>query len=159
MFTGFVFLDILKHIPKWSWDELEIGLKIGYITYKDIIEYAKHILDDNTEDYTYVLDLAIAEKNDDISGILNKLVTKSLINDEEIIVGKWRYAILLQLFINRDAYENVYQEIAKIDADFNHPKDMRGFIYYRPFDGTDMETNWRNYLKDNSKIYGNNYSL
>ena len=61
--------------------------------------------------------------------------------------------MLLQLFRNKQKYENIYIQIAEIDADFNRPDDMRSFVYFRPTNGINMKTNWIDYLEKKQNIW------
>ena len=74
-------------------------------------------------------------------------------------MDKWRFAMLLQLYFKRDQYTNVYEKIAEIGADFNHPKDMDGLIYYFPSTGISIEKSWANYIKEQCKRFGNSLSI
>ena len=157
LYTDFVFDDIWEYIPNWQWSEIKTGILECFISTDDVVKYAVHILEIGIDNYDDVLNLAIMEDYDydDILCLVEKLSSEEFLICEKQIVNKWRFAMLLQLFQNKHKYTNVYMQIAEIDADFNHPDDMKSFVYFRPTDGISMETHWINYLKEKNEIFGN----
>lgn len=158
-YKDFLFTDIIKYIPNWTWQELKVALENKMISREDIIDYAKMILEEDIDNFDIILEIAIADVNDVLLPLMNKLITLENKQNEIEILNKWRFSILLYLYLNKDKYNNVYEIIAEISADFNHPEDMDGFIYYKPTDGIDMIVHWKNYLKDQCNRYNITYSL
>ena len=150
MYKDFVFRDTIVYIHNWTWQELLVGVEELIITMQMVVEYAKKIINEETTNYEMVINVIIAERCEEITESVERLAKEESLKDRKTILDKWRYAILLDLYFKREEYVNVYEQIALIAADFMHPKDMDSFIYYKPFDGTDMEINWINYLKEQS---------
>ena len=159
LYKDFKFLEMIDFIQNWTWRELNIGLEIELIDNVDVIEYSKSILQEGIQNFDLILDIAIS---DDVEDIKSKVqVLANLEKDEQIdvIMDKWRFAMLLQLYFKREQYTNVYEKIAEIGADFNHPKDMDGLIYYFPSTGISIEKSWINYIKEQCKRFGIHYLL
>jgi len=149
-YKDFAFAEIVNYIPSWSWPELKFGVENRIISKNNIIDYAKDCLEENMENFEVVLEIVILDDKEDILRLINKLIVLENKNIETaIIIDKWRFAILLYLYMNRDKYSNVYEIIAEIAADFNHPEDMDGFIYYKPMGGVGRGSiHWENYLRE-----------
>lgn len=148
LYKDFKFFEIIKLIQNWTWREMSVGLEIEIIKNNDVIEYSKVILQDGIQNFDLILEIAISDALDDINHKVRKLVNLEDDEDIERIMDKWCFAMLLQLYFNRNKYSNIYEQISEIGADFNHPKDMDGFIYYMPADGISLDISWLNYLKE-----------
>ena len=148
LYKDFKFSEVIKLIQNWTWRELSVGLENEIIKNNDIIEYSKIVLQDGIQNFDLILESAISDVLDDIKSKAQVLVNLEDNEDIEKIMDKWRFAMLLQLYFNKDKYSNVYEQISEIGADFNHPKDIDGFIYYMPADGTSLDISWLNYLKE-----------
>ncbi|EAF2801659.1 DUF2247 family protein [Listeria monocytogenes] len=159
LYNDFDFLKINEFIEAWTWQELATGLKYSIISRDDIVEYANKILGDKTLNFETVLELAIVNPLEDIIPILKKLLSFEEIQSEDYIMDKWRFAMLLQLYINKGKYDNVYVQIAEISADFNEPKDMYAFIHYRPVTSLDMMASWQDYLIKQCARFHINYNF
>lgn len=147
LYKDFKFSKIINIIQDWSWRELSIGLDIGLITNVDIINYAKTILQNDMPNFDMILEIAIGDNQDEIKHKMQKIIDSEGVESTDNIMDKWRFAMLLDLYFNRKEYSNVYEQVAEIATDFNHPKDMDGFIYYMPADGISLDISWLNYLK------------
>lgn len=118
LYKDFKFLEMIDFIQNWTWRELNIGLEIELINNVDVIEYSKSILQEGIQNFDLIIDIAIS---DDVEDIKSKVqVLANLEKDEQIdvIMDKWRFAILLQLYFKRDQYTNVYEKIAEIGGRF-----------------------------------------
>ena len=159
-FNDFSFKEILSYIPNGNWMELKWGLEHECVSSEDVIRYAKIVLEDGMDNFDTILELAISNSNEDIYSLLSSL---SRSEDEcmNSIMNKWRFAILLWLYFHREEYENVYEIIAILGADFHHPADMNGFIYYMPISGyasgSGLLSEWKQYLKE--EIVNNNLKI
>lgn len=128
----FKFLEMIDFIQNWTWRELNIGLEIELIDNVDVIEDSKSILQEDIQNFDLILDIVISEAVEDIKSKVQVLTNLEKDEQIDVIMDKWRFAMLLQSYFKRDQYRNVYEQIAEIGADFNHPKDMDGLIYYFP---------------------------
>lgn len=118
------------------------------------IRILNSILQEGIQNSDLILDLAISEAVKDIKSKVQVLANLEKNEQTDVIMDKWRFAMLLQLYFKRDQYTNVYEKIAEIGADFNHPKDMDGLIYYFPSTGISIEKSWANYIKEQCKRFG-----
>lgn len=118
------------------------------------IRILNSILQESIQNFDLILDLAISEAVKDIKSKVQVLANLEKNEQTDVIMDKWRFAMLLQLYFKRDQYTNVYEKIAEIGADFNHPKDMDGLIYYFPSTGISIEKSWANYIKEQCKRFG-----
>lgn len=143
------FEEISEYVKCWSWQELNWGLQNNLLANKDIIKYAKQILDDQMKEFDMVIELSIADNDEDISWYLDILINSEVMQDECYIKDKWRYVIIQYLYNNRIKYETVYDNIELIYADFDYPEDMAGFIRYMPANGgRSIEDSWEKYLSE-----------
>jgi Uncharacterized protein conserved in bacteria len=150
----FDFAKIVKTINYWSWKELIWGQRNRIIRNKDIIEYAKNVLEEDIKRFDEVLELSIADEDEDIASLLVQLANLDKVETDEAIQEKWRYAILLDLYNNQDSYDNVYENIENIYADFDYQEDMASFIGYMPSSsGRSIEESWKMYLNDKSEQF------
>ena len=159
MYKDFVFSNIIACIHNWTWQELLVGVEESIITVEMIVEYAKKIINEEISNYEMVLGIIIAERSEEVMELVRNLVEREREEDKQEILDKWCYAMLLELFLKRSEYSDVFKEIASIGADFMHPRDMDSFVYYMPTNGIAMEINWINYLKDQSLRFGIDISL
>ena len=152
----FDFAKIVKAIHYWSWQELIWGQRNHIIRNRDIIEYAKYMLEEDIKGFSDVLELSIANEDEDITSLLVKLADLDEEGPDEAIKEKWQYAILLDLYNNQDEYDNVYENVEKIYADFDYPANMASFIRYMPSNsGRSVEESWEIYLKEESTHFEN----
>ena len=141
------FHNIVKHVKWWTWQELNWGMENNIIDKRDIIDYAKEILDEQTKEFDVVLEVSISEEYEDISKYLDILVSSEDNQDDSDIEDKWRYVIIQDLYNNQTKYENVYENIETVYSDFDYPEDMVGFIRYMPSNsGCSFEESWEKYL-------------
>ena len=159
MYKNFVFSNIIDYIRNWTWQELFVGVEESIITVKNVVEYAKYIIAENVSDYEIVLSVIIAERDDEIMELVSSLTKGEKATGKQIILDKWRYAILLDLYFKKEKYINVYEQIALISGDFRNTEDMNSFIYYMRTNGIASEANWVNYLIEQSKRFGVDISL
>lgn len=144
----------MEYVKWWSWQELCWGLRNNIIVKREIIDYAKWILDEKTKEFDVVLELSIAEEYEDISKYLDALVTSEVKQEEYYIKDKWRYVIIRDLYDNQTKYQNVYENIEVIYSDFDYPEDMAGFIRYMPSSGGwSLEESWERYLGEAKKQF------
>ena len=156
--------DLTKIILSWSWQEILFGLDNGLITDIDATEYAKTILSEDVPGFDHVMDLSIAESNEDVQPMIECLVDLENSQSEEMIKRKWLYAILLHIYNKRDQYADPLELVEIIYADFDYPDEIEGFVRYMPIsdlgygvNGTAEEylyDNWNKYLKSNEDIIG-----
>ena len=159
MYKDFVFSNIIDYIRNWTWQELFVGVEESIITAKNVVEYAKYIIAENISDYEIVISVIIAERDEEIMKLVKSLTKGEKATDKQIILDKWRYAILLDLYFQKEKNTNVYEQIALISGDFRDTEDMNSFIYYMRANGIAMEANWVNYLNEQSKRFGVDISL
>lgn len=162
-YNDFNFIELVNSVSKWSWQELVFGVDNKFITDSEIIEYAKFILTEDIVGFDFVLELSIAEGDEDIQGFLRELVSLESIQNEQSIKEKWLYAILLHLYNNKDKYEDALDMVEEIYADFDYPEEMAGFVKYMPAENSaygfesypceNLYKLWQRYLKSKEGIF------
>lgn len=152
-YAGFC-LSKISSPKNWTWQELDWAIKRNIICKQDVINYAIKILNNGLKNFDLVLQLSIAEHYENIDSILEELMRSDEKKPEKCIEDKWRYAILLYLYIHKDIIKNVYEDIEIVYADFDYPPDMNGFIRYMPLENDKgIEENWKQYLYEKKKKY------
>ena len=48
------------------------------------------------------------------------------------IAGKWLYLLLFWIYENRDVYEDPFQVVEQVYAEFSYPRSMEPFVRYMP---------------------------
>ena len=108
LFTDFVFADILEYIPIWKWQELQMGVLEKFLSKSDVIRYATFSLEENMKNYNDVLNLVVMGDDVTFDYLLSKLSAEETLISDSKIINKWRYAMLFQLYLEKDKYEKVY---------------------------------------------------
>ncbi|MBW1617016.1 MAG: DUF2247 family protein [Deltaproteobacteria bacterium] len=118
------------------WFSLIAGIKRGWASRQDIINYAVSMLNDKT-DYDIIL-IAGGEEYDDLE---LKLRIKNYINSQypnnqkqeelfQLAYEKWRLAHLLILSENEFSFEQNLEQLQEIYAMFDYPEDMKSCSIY-----------------------------
>ena len=76
------------------------------------IRILNSILQEGIQNFDLILDLAISEAVKDIKSKVQVLANLEKNEQTDVIMDKWRFAMLLQLYFKRDQYTNVYEKIA-----------------------------------------------
>ena len=83
----------------------------------------------------------------------------TIVSDDSLVNDRWKYIILLWLFIRRSNDSADYDQINSVYASFDYPFDMVSFINYMPAqkfsekEGYEsIVDNWQNYLDINKHL-------
>jgi len=136
-YIEFSYKDIKEYIP-WSWQEIQYAVNQNIISSENVIEHAIKVLDEGILGYDIVLELAILDKDEDISPFLKKLTMLEKLEDEEYIKAKWLYAVLWSLYQKRNSYEDALEMVERIYSDFDYPQNIASLIRYMPSEEGDL---------------------
>lgn len=163
-YVKYCFNDIVNEIPIWSWKEILYATDNNIIKSENVIDYAIKIIDENILGYDFVMELAILNRNEDVSKNLIELTLLEDYESDEEIKSKWLYALLNHIYINKNKYEDALDIVEQIYSDFAYPMEISGFVRYMPMDdGGDLGScklnearlydKWKKYLEENRKKY------
>lgn len=83
----------------------------------------------------------------------------AILSDDSLINDRWRYVILLWLFVHRKNDDTDYDQINSVYASFGYPTDMVGFVNYMPAEKVSVRSgydnairNWQRYLNANTHL-------
>lgn len=111
-----------------------------------LLKTALHILIDGSylNPYVQYLEIDYSGENKDDGTITTK---------DDFINARWKYIILLWLFVNRNNDDTDYEQVNSVYASFNYPLDMKIFINYMPIQKVSQKqgyenvlANWKDYL-------------
>ena len=123
-------IKILMCLGLLCWATLFWGWKRGWVTRKDIIEYAVSLLVEskNEADENVAL-IASGESLDDRE--LLDLVSKQAKNaDQETAMDKWRLAHLISLAESGATDQEKLDKLQELYAEFEYPEDMASCSIY-----------------------------
>jgi len=148
-----------------SWPEVVLGLREGWLTEADAIDYAASRLADNGSDEEV---RAIAslhkEEREWLIERVSAVAGREDVDDAEVRLA-WMRLILAWVFDNRHKFEDPLGIVEGIYADFGHPEEIYDLVrynepsnHYRPQDHS-KEANlqrllslWEEYVKAHAKL-------
>ncbi|MCQ9209567.1 DUF2247 family protein [Granulicatella seriolae] len=152
MSNKYDFFNFSQTKTSWLWQEILYGMENKILTRSDVINYATRILDEDILGFDWVLKIVIAKDYEDILPYIHELIDLEDDEDTSIILDRWRYAILKELYSKKSNYEDFNGKVEEIYADFDYPEDMSGLIGYMPLvGGKTMEESWQGYLTSSEK--------
>ncbi len=138
------FHAIEKHMPRWSWHELIVGIEKGLLTYDDVIKYAFFTISEDTENIDLVVELSLSDKFKAEELIKNLVALEQEQNIDEII-SKWAFAIIYAAYVND--YKDIFDLTDCVYTEFDYPEELRYLISYEPAtDGRTLSEHLNDYI-------------
>lgn len=164
--SSFEFLDSLS----LTWSDISWSYRMNIIDSEYVEHFVNNLLnsgDDTNFNLSIYFDVTEGSKYDVTNKMDNlfKLLSES---QKDTISRRWVYIVLKYIYITRNSYENPFQLIDEIYADFDYPTDIESFISYMPINEDDFEYTesesgssllrryWKRYLQEFEK---NNHEL
>ena len=145
------FERICQQVTEWTWIELQSGVEMSIISYDDIIFYARKVLNEETEQFDLVLNLAIAEV-DEIEELLNMLARSEEKKNTMSINSKWIFSIINDAYLY--SYEILHEVIEDVYVKFDYPNEISNLISYMPSEnGKSIEEEIEEYIIANQKVW------
>lgn len=115
------------------WGDVVWGIERGYLTWRDIPEYALHRISAGGGP-TFDVENEIYFENRGDASVLMDLARRAAAIDfcSDLVVQKWKYLMLRWIDENFDSLDDPLGSVAEIWADFGYPDDMRSFIHFLP---------------------------
>ncbi|WP_413623810.1 DUF2247 family protein [Luteibacter sp. Lutesp34] len=138
--------------PGMSWCELAYGLDRGFVSSRDVVDYAINSLSIDSPDAHYELAGLDGADPNDVKDLLARLRKSE--KSEERMRSIWIYLTLLWVYRNQDRYSDVLQVAERLYADFDYPECMASIIRYMPpkhpgrGGKAELLENWRVLLDD-----------
>lgn len=120
-------LEVMKQLDLLGWPELLCGWKLGFISNKNISDFALEHLAESGDLEVALLSSASSLSSDDISQALEKIAPNA---DMSTSKDKWRLARLVELDQRNITDSQKLDELQLIYADFDYPEDMEGCSIY-----------------------------
>ena len=145
------FERICQQVTEWTWIELQSGVEMSIISYDDIIFYARKVLNEETEQFDLVLNLAIAEV-EEIEELLNMLACSEEKKNTMSINSKWIFSIINDAYLY--SYEILHEVIEDVYVKFDYPNEISNLISYMPSEnGKSIEEEIEEYIIANQKVW------
>ncbi len=120
-------LGVMKQLGLLGWPELLCGWKLGFVSNKNISDFAAGHLSESDDLEVALLSSASSLSSDDVAQALEKVVPNV---DMTTSKDKWRLARLIELDQRNIADSLKLDELQLIYADFDYPEDMENCSIY-----------------------------
>ncbi|QTL37373.1 DUF2247 family protein [Pseudoalteromonas viridis] len=121
-------IKILKNLSLLCWSTILLGLKKGWASREDAIDYAMELLVNGSEDEGVVL-IAGGETLED-GELFNLISDKVEKTDIATALDKWRLAYLLNIASSDDHEQIKLDKLQEVYANFDYPEDMASCSIY-----------------------------
>lgn len=150
--------EFLKNKIHISWCDILFGINNNYLNEESAIDYAIDLLsDENNSEYDKVMEIAILDRNESTILYVEKIVGDSCIEKEQETKEKFLYSVLSFVYENKEKYDDAFEVVEVIYADFGFPKEISSFVRYMPIKEPPLTTKelnekrmykyWADYLK------------
>lgn len=121
-------IKILKNLGLFSWSTVALGLKKGWVSRKDAIDYAVDLLASGNEEEEVVI-IAGGEtlEDDELFNLIRKLVKPT---DSASALDKWRLAHLVAVAETDEDEQIKLDKLQEVYANFDYPEDMSSCSIY-----------------------------
>jgi len=121
-------IEILKKLGLLNWSNIYIGIKKGWATKKDAIEYAVGLLQVGCDDDGIGL-IAGGEQleDDELIELISQSATKK---NDAAELDKWRMAYLISVVESGNDLQSQLDKLQEVYANFNYPEDMAACSIY-----------------------------
>ena len=123
-------LYIYHKAPNLSWKELQYGLNKHYINESEVSRYASEALTLDSCDKQVELASLCTQELFNAHELLRSLTQNT--NTEKDSSKVWIYILLSWLFENKHHYNDPFETIDEIYADFGYPEEVSTLIRYMP---------------------------
>jgi len=121
-------VKILINLGLLCWSTILLGLDKGWVSRKDVIEYAVDLLVKGNEDENVVI-IAGGEPlgDDELLDLISNLVEQS---DNTGELDKWRLAHLISIAESNEGEQSKLDRLQEVYANFDYPEDMASCSVY-----------------------------
>jgi len=121
-------VKILINLGLLCWSTILLGLDKGWVSRKDVIEYAVDLLVKGNEDENVVI-IAGGEPlgDDELLDLISNLVEQS---DNTGELDKWRLAHLISIAESNEGEQSKLDRLQEVYVNFDYPEDMASCSVY-----------------------------
>lgn len=121
-------IKILINLGLLCWSTILLGLRKGWVSRKDAIDYAIELLVNGNEDEDVVI-IAGGEtlEDDELLNLISEQVEQA---DIATALDKWRLAHLLSIAESDDDEQTKLDKLQEVYANFDYPEDMASCSIY-----------------------------
>ncbi|MBN3862001.1 DUF2247 family protein [Pseudomonas frederiksbergensis] len=123
--------QIYKKTPWLNWKELLYGFKHGLIDEKGVSEYACEALTEMSLQEAIELASLLPQEDYLATNLLQSLADKDL-SAETDTAKPWIFLLLSFLFEHQENYEDPFEIVEEIYADFDYPEEIAPLVRYMP---------------------------
>lgn len=121
-------IKILINLGLLCWSTILLGLKKGWVSRKDVIDYAVDLLVNGNEDEDVAI-IAGGESLED-DELFNLISNQAKQSDNAAALDKWRLAHLLNIAESDDDEQTKLDRLQEVYANFDYPEDMASCSIY-----------------------------
>ena len=121
-------IEVLKKLGLLNWSNIYVGIKKGWATKEDAIEYAVGLLQVGCDEDGIAL-IAGGEQleEDELIELISQSTSK---NDSAAELDKWRMGYLISISESGDDAQTQLDRLQEVYANFNYPEDMAACSIY-----------------------------
>lgn len=123
-------IKVLINLGLLCWSTILFGLGKGWVSRKDVVDYAVDLLVNGNDDENVAI-IAAGEtlEDDELLKLLSNQVEQS---DSANDLDKWRLAHLISIVESNEDEQSKLDRLQEVYANFNYPEDMASCsIYYQ----------------------------
>ncbi len=121
-------IRILENLGLLSWSTILLGLRNGWVSRKDLIDYAVDLLVNGDEDEDVAIIAGGGSMEDD--ELFDLVSNKAGQFDNNATLDKWRLAHLLQIAESDDDEQTKLDRLQEVYSNFGYPEDMASCSIY-----------------------------
>lgn len=121
-------INVLIDLRLLCWSTILLGLKKGWVSRKDVTDYAVYLLVNGNEDE----DVAVIAGGEPLADdeLFNLILNQAEYIDEAIALDKWRLAHLIDIAGSDDDDQAKIDRLQEVYANFEYPEDMASCSIY-----------------------------
>lgn len=121
-------IRILENLGLLSWSTILLGLRNGWVSRRDLVDYAVELLVNGDEDEDVAIIAGGGSMGDD--ELFDLISNKAGQSDNTADLDRWRLAHLLQIAESDDDEQTKLDRLQEVYADFGYPEDMASCSIY-----------------------------
>lgn len=121
-------IKILKNLGLLCWSTILLGLGKGWVSRKDVIDYAVDLLvNGNGDENVAIIAAGETLRDDELLKLISNQVKQS---DNTDTLDKWRLAHLISIAESNEDVQTKLDRLQEVYANFDYPEDMASCSIY-----------------------------
>ncbi|MGB3182235.1 MAG: DUF2247 family protein [Cyclobacteriaceae bacterium] len=151
-----VTLEFIESKCSLDYEHILFGIQQHWITNEEVVKFAERRV---THGVVSDVDYEIASLLKDDVGMVSSIITENYENldlSKDELKTFWLRAIVLYIYEHFGKYEDPFELLANLYADFNYPEEIKNLVYYNV--PSDESQGGKEYLMNQLERYVNNIS-